>query len=240
MIFLSQSVTQLALNALKLIIPLSKFDNSNTVLIPLALLSILNMLAKCYVCLTILLLICSIASGEQLSEFWLNVLPPGTKYRTQTSPPPLPALKSKSAEIDANKNENSHFGGLTNYDPMGISNNTFNFMMGGLAVKSLIDVGCGKGISAKYFYDQGVKVLCVDGLHEAVNQTVLPRNRVVEHDFSRGPWWPAETFDAAWSVEFVEHVGRQYMENYLPIFHKSAFIFMSGSGFGGWHHVEVR
>ena len=63
---------------------------------------------------------------------------------------------------------------------------------------------------------------------------------MIEHDFTRGPWWPAETYDAAWSVEFLEHVGRQYMENYLSIFHKCALIFVTASGWGGWHHVEIH
>jgi 16S rRNA A1518/A1519 N6-dimethyltransferase RsmA/KsgA/DIM1 with predicted DNA glycosylase/AP lyase activity len=40
-------------------------------------------------------------------------------------------------------------------------------MMGGLAIKSLVDVGCGKGVSTKYFYDHGIKVLCVEVTKES-------------------------------------------------------------------------
>jgi hypothetical protein len=112
-------------------------------------------------------------------------------------------------------------------------------MMGGLAVKSLIDVGCGAGVSTNYFFKQGVKVVCVEASPKAIKQSVLPADRIVEHDFSLGPWWPSRTFDAVWCVEFVEHLGRQYMENYLPVFHKSALVFIAANGFGGNHHVEV-
>jgi hypothetical protein len=172
-------------------------------------------------------------SDDERLQHW----PLGTKYRIRPSPPPQeprnPSLSIK------NQTDLLHLGGFISLDPMGISNNSFNFMMGGLAIKSLIDVGCARGVSAKFFHDQGARVLCVEASHEAVASSVLPRDKIVHHDFTLGPWWPEQTFDAAWSTEFVEHVGRQHMDNYLPIFHKSALIFITGSGFGGAHHVEV-
>jgi SAM-dependent methyltransferase len=131
-------------------------------------------------------------------------------------------------------------GGFTERDEMGLSTNLFDYMLGPFTIKSIIDVGCGKGVSTKEFLDRGARVLCVEGSHDGVQQSLLPSDLIVEHDFSRGPWWPEETFDAAWSVEFLEHVGRPFMMNYLPIFKKSALLFVTSSGFGGWHHVEVH
>ncbi len=51
-------------------------------------------------------------------------------------------------------------------------------------------------------------MLCLEGSHDAVTHTYLPdpQKQVVEHDFSRGPYWPAKTYDAVWCVEFLEHV----------------------------------
>ena len=48
-------------------------------------------------------------------------------------------------------------------------------------------------------------VQCVEGSHDAVSQSIIPNSEkhVVEHDFSRGPWWPDFTVDAAWAVEFT-------------------------------------
>lgn len=176
-----------------------------------------------------------------------QIMPPGVKYLIEKSPPNKPSVPL-SAEEEAKlkrgqyggKGDKPHLGGFTNIDVMGLSNNSFNYMLGVVGIKSLVDVGCGKGISTKYFMDRGVKVLCVEGSHDAVTQSLLPADKIVEHDFTRGPWWPEETYDAVWSVEFLEHVGRQYMQNYLPIFHKSALIFVTSSGVGGWHHVEVH
>jgi hypothetical protein len=131
-------------------------------------------------------------------------------------------------------------GGFTALDTQGLSTNVFNYMLGPLAIKSIIDVGCGKGVSTKTFLDNGAKVLCVEGSHDAVLQSLLPPSLIIEHDFTRGPWWPAETYDAVWSVEFLEHVSRDYMANYLPIFKRAALLFVTSSGFGGWHHVEIH
>ena len=85
-------------------------------------------------------------------------------------------------------------------------------------------------------------VHCVEGSHDAVTQSIVPnaKERVTEHDFSRGPWWPERTVDAAWAVEFLEHVGRNYQPNYLTAFRKAALVFVTHSNWGGWHHVEVH
>ena len=170
-------------------------------------------------------------------------------YLNSKSPPALPSIvlndgldkeANDKREIYGGKKDAVHLGGFTEIDPMGISENLWNFMLGPLAIKSIVDVGCGRGHSTSYFHQQGAKVLCVEGSHDAVTQSLLPADKIVEHDFSRGPWWPEETYDAAWSVEFLEHVGRPYMKNYLPVFKKAAVLFVTSSAWGGWHHVEVH
>eukprot|EP01036_Dinobryon_divergens_P031364 gene31364-40750_t len=138
------------------------------------------------------------------------------------------------------KGDAEHLGGFTARDNSTISENLWNFMLSQLAVKSVLDIGCGKGFSASYFLSKGARVLCVEGSRDAIKHSLLPSDRIVEHDFSRGAWWPEETFDVAWSTEFLEHVGRQYMKNYMPAFSKSALVMVSASGWGGWHHVEVH
>ena len=137
--------------------------------------------------------------------------------------------------------EDTHLGGfLVGGDKAGISKNLWNFMLGILGVRSFLDVGCGRGYSTKYFMDKGADVLCVEGSHEAVTSSLLPADRVVEHDFSLGPWWPEKTYDACWSVEFLEHVGRHYSPNYLATLNSCALLFVTRSQWGGWHHVEIH
>jgi len=144
------------------------------------------------------------------------------------------------------KGDKGHLGGFTDLDHMGISPMVWKWMLRSIGVHSLVDVGCGRGISTSWFYDHGLTtegdLLCVEGSHDAVEQTVLPhpQRQIVEHDFSRGSWYPERTFDAVWCVEFLEHVGRNLQKNYIPIFRKSALLFLSHSNWGGHHHVEVH
>lgn len=124
----------------------------------------------------------------------------------------------------------------------GISPNVWKNMIKEYGVRSLLDVGCGRGISSSWFLYHGARIKCAEGSHDAVERTLLPdpATQVTEHDFSRGPWWPKETYDAVWAVEFLEHVGVNYHFNYITAFRKAALIFVTSSRWGGWHHVEVH
>jgi Methyltransferase domain len=121
----------------------------------------------------------------------------------------------KSDERYGGKGDKSHLGGFTDMDHHGISPAVWKWMMTYIGVHSILDVGCGRGISTSWFYFHGADVLCVEGSHDAIENTVIPdTSRIVEHDFSRGPWWPEKTYDAVWCVEFLEHVRRNIV--YIP------------------------
>lgn len=164
----------------------------------------------------------------------------------------LPSIREATSEDDRAREsygtkyggagDKLHLGGFTAYDPYGVSPAVWKYMIGHLGIKSVMDVGCGRGISTLYFLEHGVDILCLEGSHDAVENTLLPdpENQIVEHDFSRGPYWPSKTYDAVWSVEFLEHVGRNYQYNYIQAFRKAALIFVTFSSWGGWHHVEVH
>lgn len=133
-----------------------------------------------------------------------------------------------------------HLGGSTGKDTAGITPGLWNFVLKALNVRSVVDVGCGRGISTKWFLDHGADVLCLEGANDAINKSYLPRQRIVAHDFSLGPYWPDKTYDMAWCIEVLEHISRPYMANYQAIFHKSAIVVASHSAWGGHHHVEVH
>ena len=109
----------------------------------------------------------------------LSVVPP------EGSPPSLPAERATGEEqdtIDAIRKRNkygggkdkAHLGGFTALDPDGISPYAWREMMEYFGVKSLLDVGCGRGISTSWFFMQGVHVQCVEGSRDAIEQSVLP------------------------------------------------------------------
>ncbi|KAL7529792.1 hypothetical protein ACHAXR_003157, partial [Thalassiosira sp. AJA248-18] len=169
----------------------------------------------------------------------------------------LPSIRTSSDEeasierkIYGGKGDKAHLGGFTSFDPMGVSPTLWTHMVNHLGIKSLLDLGCGRGISTSWFVTHGLEyVVCAEGSHDAVTQSLLPtienipnrtKYELIEHDFSRGPWWPSRTVDVAWCVEFTEHVGRNYQQNYYTAFRKAALIFVTHSHWGGWHHVEIH
>jgi len=143
--------------------------------------------------------------------------------------------------IYGGKGDASHLGGFTEIDMHGISPAVWKYAVTEWNVQSVIDVGCGKGVSTSWFVTHGLRTECVEGSHDAIEQSIVPDKSILtEHDFSRGPWWPGKTFDMVWSVEFLEHVNLQFHYNYISTFRKAAILMVTSSRWGGWHHVEIH
>ncbi|KAL7525863.1 hypothetical protein ACHAWF_001536 [Thalassiosira exigua] len=95
--------------------------------------------------------------------------------------------------------DKTHLGGFTEFDPQGVSPTLWKHMVEYLGIKSLLDVGCGRGISTSWFITHGLEyVVCAEGSHDAIEKSIIPhikhvpnrtRYEIVEHDFSRGSWW---------------------------------------------------
>ena len=75
-------------------------------------------------------------------------------------------------EVDRNiyggSGDKKHLGGFTEIDVHGISPSVWKHMIQKINVKSLLDVGCGRGISTLWFLKHGVDILCAEGSHDAV------------------------------------------------------------------------
>lgn len=111
-----------------------------------------------------------------------------------------------------------------------------------LGVRSVLDVGCGEGHSARFFKALGCEVMAVDGSSQALEDSVIPECQVL-HDFTTGPFMPGRRFDLVWSCEFVEHVAEDYCGNFLAAFQASdKYIMMTHAvpGQKGHHHVNCR
>eukprot|EP00238_Polyblepharides_amylifera_P014512 CAMPEP_0196598450 /NCGR_PEP_ID=MMETSP1081-20130531/94328_1 /TAXON_ID=36882 /ORGANISM="Pyramimonas amylifera, Strain CCMP720" /LENGTH=336 /DNA_ID=CAMNT_0041924149 /DNA_START=473 /DNA_END=1481 /DNA_ORIENTATION=- len=110
------------------------------------------------------------------------------------------------------------------------------------ASNEAINVGCGAGLVTKHFHDRGVDALCVEASNEAINLSFAPRDRIVQHDFTRGPWFPpgGRVVDVAYTVEFLEHVEEGYLDNVVSLLKSARYVIMSASSHGGWSHVNVH
>jgi Methyltransferase domain len=162
----------------------------------------------------------------------------------QEEDPVAAAAAATRGEYYGGKGDKNHLGGFANkgIDMEGVSPAAWKWMVHRHGIHTLLDVGCGRGISTAWFQAHGVDANCVEGSHDAIEQTVLdsPALRVTEHDFSRGPWWPPRTVDAVWCVELLEHVSRNFHTNLMPTFRSAALVYATHSHWGGWHHVEIH
>ena len=142
-----------------------------------------------------------------------------------------------------------HLGG---YVPGGDPNTTYpalwDWLIGTLAVSSVLDVGCGDGSGCLSHFmadDRVSHALGIDGL---VAPNLPAGVQVFPHDFTQGPWTdfdggPLVTgFDLVWCCEFVEHVHEEFVPNYLPAFKAADLVLMTHAlpGQGGHHHVNCR
>lgn len=135
-----------------------------------------------------------------------------------------------------------HLGGHLDYEAssVAVSVQVMQLIRHKWGIRSLVDLGCGRGYTALWFHLQGVETTCVDGSVTAFSRSVLPPEVRVNHDFTRGPWWPHPTVDLVWSTGFVPQVSRQYMTNYIATMQHAAIVLVSFPPRGGWHHVEVH
>jgi hypothetical protein len=108
-------------------------------------------------------------------------------------------------------------------------------------IKSLLDIGCGEGHSTKYFYNKGIDVLGIEGGQNAINNSPI-KDKIILHDYTKGPFIPEKKFDAIWCCEFVEHVYEEFIENFLSTFDYTNTIYMTHAtpGQGGYHHVNEQ
>jgi SAM-dependent methyltransferase len=109
-------------------------------------------------------------------------------------------------------------------------------------LKSVLDVGCGEGHTAKFFQDQGCDVLGIEGCAEAIRHTAIP-GKIALHDFTTGPMRPGKSYDLVWSCEFLEHVEARYVPHMMATFAhagKAIMITHGLPGQPGHHHVNCR
>lgn len=108
-----------------------------------------------------------------------------------------------------------------------------------LGHKSFLDIGCGPGGMVHLAEQKGFDSIGIDGDYtlERYNPS-----RFIIHDFQNGPAPVDRIFDIGWSVEFVEHVYKEYIPNYAQAMQKCKNLIMTHAVVGqtGYHHVNCQ
>jgi cyclopropane fatty-acyl-phospholipid synthase-like methyltransferase len=102
--------------------------------------------------------------------------------------------------------------------------------------RSVLDVGCGPGGMQDVCEQIGLSWIGVDG------DPACDREGVILHDFTEGPLH-THPMDLVWSVEFVEHVRKEFLPNVLSAFNlatKAVCMTHALPGKGGHHHVNCQ
>ena len=137
--------------------------------------------------------------------------------------------------------EKKHLGGyIIGGDPNTYAPEIWDWMIT-FGIKSIIDLGCGEGYATKYFIDNGVEAIGIEGSIIAINNSPV-KNNIILHDYTLGPFIPNKKYDAIWCCEFVEHVEEKYISNFLETFKQTKYIIMTHAlpGQGGFHHVNEQ
>jgi SAM-dependent methyltransferase len=103
-------------------------------------------------------------------------------------------------------------------------------------VKTVLDVGCGEGLTVDYFSNLGCEAIGIEGVEQ-------DHPRIIQQDFTLGEAdLDRQGYDLVWSCEFVEHVEEKYMHNFLDAFKRGKIVLMTHAspGQAGYNHVNCQ
>jgi 2-polyprenyl-3-methyl-5-hydroxy-6-metoxy-1,4-benzoquinol methylase len=131
-----------------------------------------------------------------------------------------------------------HLGGHGNVTHTDIG--LLEFARDKLNCKSILDIGCGPGGMVYEAIRLGIEAKGVDG--DFVTKRENPELFEM-HDFTKGKLEHIKmNFDMVWCCEFIEHVEKQYEDNWITLMQKGKYVFVTYSipGKPGHHHVNCE
>lgn len=129
----------------------------------------------------------------------------------------------------------NHLGGHFNRTCMCLD--TLLFIKQKYNITSMLDIGCGLAGMTEYANYLGIYSIGVDG-----DSSLPKKDYVILHDYSLDKLNLNETFDLAYSAEFLEHVYDNFIPNFMICFQKAQYSFITAAppGQGGHHHVNEQ
>jgi hypothetical protein len=138
---------------------------------------------------------------------------------------------------------NAHLGGapLDAPDTATFLPDVWSYLIDKYHIQSVLDVGAGAGWSTKWFADQGLYTLGVEGWKEALDKSQC-RPNIVEHDYTVAPFIPSMLLDLAWCAGFVEHIEQEFIPNFMASFRACRYVCLihAEPGQTGHHHVNCQ
>jgi hypothetical protein len=131
-----------------------------------------------------------------------------------------------------------HLGGnFSDGDPATWCPSAWKYIIDKFGIKSVLDVGGGRGWAAKWFTEQGLETTSIEGLEDNVVNAVYPS---ILHDLTTGPF--NKSVDFVNCIEVVEHIEEKFLDNLLTTLCQGKYLLMTHAvpGQKGWHHVNCQ
>jgi len=114
---------------------------------------------------------------------------------------------------------------------------SWNYVIEKYKIKSVMDVGSGYGHAPKWFSEQGLESIAIEGLQKNVDNAIFPTVKV---DLTEQSY--IAPVDMVNCVEVVEHVEEKFISNLLDTLCCGRYIFMTHGtpGQRGHHHVNCQ
>lgn len=128
-------------------------------------------------------------------------------------------------------------GNIWQGDPWTFAPGVWRYMTERFALRTLLDLGSGRGHAAKWFFDHGVQTVAMDAEPINVNTAFYP---TVQHDLRNGPF--ICPVDAVHCQEVVEHIEQEYLMHLLHTLANGNVVIMTHADPGqqGHHHVNCQ
>ena len=140
-------------------------------------------------------------------------------------------------EIAESVNE-SHLGGnVIEGDPFTFAPSAWRYLLERFAIKSVLDLGSGRGYAANFFHTLGAQVIAVDGFKENCESAIFP---TVHIDLTKSV--VHTRVDLVHCQEVVEHIEEKFIDNLISSLTCGRLIVMTNAlpGQGGHHHVNEQ
>jgi cyclopropane fatty-acyl-phospholipid synthase-like methyltransferase len=131
-----------------------------------------------------------------------------------------------------------HLGGnFAGGDPATWCPSAWDYVVKKYNVKSVMDVGSGRGYAAQWFSNQGLTVTAIEGLKENVDNAIVSTSL---HDLTEGAF--VNPVDFVNCIEVVEHIEEKFLDNLLTTLCQGKYLLMTHAvpGQRGWHHVNCQ
>ena len=115
-----------------------------------------------------------------------------------------------------------HLGGHKNRTHIDIG--ILKYAMNELNCKSMLDIGCGVGGQVYEAHKLGFDARGIDG--DFTIEYEMPE-LFESHDFTKGKFEFKSHFDMVWCCEFIEHIKKDYEDNWLSLMQNAKYVFVT-------------